>query len=499
MTSAKKRIAIFIVAYNAVKTLSRVLARIPFSVKERVEEIYVFDDSSKDDTYLVGVGYKHVSGTGNLNIYRHPKNLGYGGNQKAGYDYAIEKGHDIVVLLHGDGQYAPEVIEDLIIPLENDEVDAVFGSRMIEKGAARKGGMPFYKLLGNKILTYFENKMLNLHLSEFHSGYRAYSTAAIKKIPYHLNSNDFHFDTEIIIQLHANGFRLKEVSIPTYYGEEICYVNGIKYAYNVFRSVLQYKLHEVGLREYEKYRNPLSKYRVKRSIYDSHQRIASKVRIRGKVLDVGCGDGLTSRFLNPDIHYVVGVDIENHSSSPNIKEFFQKDIETDFALPFGKEFDFAILADVLEHVRNPKLVLEEIKQYLRDQGQLIVSLPNFCHWYVRIKVLFGRFEYQNRGILDHQHLRFFTLETIKRMLGESGYQIKEVEGIPIPFSLILHKNSPGLCNFFYRFNLLAIKLLKRLFAYQFILVAGLKEPLHSGHNVSERSQKIVDSIPKYPG
>src|SRR5690606_9300123 len=147
-------------------------------------------------------------------------------NQIRGYQYAIEKGYDIVALLHGDAQYAPEALPDLLKPLEAGEADAVFGSRMMEKGQALKGGMPLYKYVGNKILTTFENAMLGMSLSEFHSGYRLYSCKALKKVPFHRNTHDFHFDTQIIIQFHAAGLRIVEVPIPTYYGDEICGVNG---------------------------------------------------------------------------------------------------------------------------------------------------------------------------------------------------------------------------------------------------------------------------------
>ena len=142
----------------------------------------VCDDASDDSTYLVGLGYKQLSDDLPLTIIRHPTNLGYGGNQKAGYRLAIQQGLDIVVLLHGDGQYAPESIEEIVAPLERGEYDAVMGTRMMVKGAARKGGMPLYKYVGNRILTKFENRMLGTALTEFHSGYRAYSVKALASI-----------------------------------------------------------------------------------------------------------------------------------------------------------------------------------------------------------------------------------------------------------------------------------------------------------------------------
>ena len=152
MGTGEKKIGILIVAYNAVSTLAAVLDRIPSDFRPRISEVIVSDDHSQDATYLVGLGYQQTSDLP-ITLIRQPRNLGYGGNQKAGYQVAIDHGLDIIVMLHGDGQYAPECLPELVAPLLGDEADAVFGSRIMIKGAARKGGMPMYKYVGNRILT----------------------------------------------------------------------------------------------------------------------------------------------------------------------------------------------------------------------------------------------------------------------------------------------------------------------------------------------------------
>src|SRR5215472_7076402 len=246
-----QRIGVFIVTYNAVTTLAKVLKRIPPVVWKNVAEVVVFDDASQDATYELAVGLKTLTGDEKLQVLQHPRNLGYGGNQKAGYRYFMEKGFDIAVLLHGDGQYAPEVLASLYHPLVAGEADAVFGSRMMKDyGGPRKGGMPLYKYLGNRILTIFENRALGMHLTEFHSGYRAYSMHALKQIDFDRMTDDFHFDTEIIIKLHHQGFRIHEVPIPTYYGDEICYVNGMKYAWDVAKAVRRYNQTRQSVKQY---------------------------------------------------------------------------------------------------------------------------------------------------------------------------------------------------------------------------------------------------------
>ena len=244
MEKPKKRIAIFVIAYEAVNTLDKVIDRIPKEVLDKVEEIFVFDDCSNDNTYYAGLGYKAVKKLDKLSIYRNPKNLGYGGNQKNGYQYAIKKGYDIVVMLHGDAQYAPEELPKLLEPLEKDEADAVFGSRML--GNPLKGGMPVYKYYGNRVLTFLENRLLGMALSEFHSGYRLYSCHALKKIPFERCADNFHFDTEIIILFKDKNLRIAERPIPTFYGDEISRVKVLAYGLNCLKSIVKYKLYTQG-------------------------------------------------------------------------------------------------------------------------------------------------------------------------------------------------------------------------------------------------------------
>ena len=195
------------VAYNAAATLRLTLDRIPPEFRERIAEVIVLDDASHDDTFAHGKAWAERPDTPRTLVVRHTKNLGYGGNQKAAYRLAIDRGLDIVVLLHADGQYAPEMLPQMVAPVVRGECDAVIGSRMMEKGAARRGGMPLYKLVGNQILTRVENAVLGARFTEFHSGYRVYSTSALREIPFEHNTDDFDFDTQIIVQLLHAGKR----------------------------------------------------------------------------------------------------------------------------------------------------------------------------------------------------------------------------------------------------------------------------------------------------
>jgi glycosyltransferase involved in cell wall biosynthesis len=234
------RIGIFIIAYNAVNHLIQTISRIPKEVYDNVEEIFVIDDCSTDNSYYAALGYKAAFGIEKLTVHRNVKNHGYGGNQKIGYQYAIDRGLDIVALVHGDGQYAPEALPSLLEPLIKKEADMVFGSRMSKPAEALKGGMPLYKFVGNRILTRCQNAMTGLKLSEYHSGYRLYSVEALKRVPFEAFTNNWHFDTQIILAMAERGFRIAERPIPTYYGDEICHVNGLPYAFHCLATSYQY-------------------------------------------------------------------------------------------------------------------------------------------------------------------------------------------------------------------------------------------------------------------
>jgi glycosyltransferase involved in cell wall biosynthesis len=235
------KIGILIVAYNAQETLTKVLDRIPSDFVKQIDAILVCDDASTDDTHKVGLSYQSKSQLP-LTIVRHEINLGYGGNQKTGYQWALEKNLDLVVLLHGDGQYAPEYLPQMVEPIVSGRAEVVFGSRMITQGGARQGGMPLYKFVGNKILTTLQNRLAKVSLTEWHSGYRAYSVASLRKINFLKNSDYFDFDSQIILQMIGARQRIVEIEIPTFYGDEISRVNGIKYGIRILIHTLKFRL-----------------------------------------------------------------------------------------------------------------------------------------------------------------------------------------------------------------------------------------------------------------
>ena len=452
---AGKRLLVFIVAYNAEKTITSVLSRIPSELRQAGVEVLAIDDFSQDKTFQAGLQFRQDGLP--VTMLRTPENQGYGGNQKLGYRYAIEQGFDIVALVHGDGQYAPEKLPDLLSPLVSGEADAVFGSRMIRKGDALKGGMPLYKWVGNQVLTRFQNWLLGTSLSEFHSGYRLYSVDALRKIPFERNSNDFHFDTEIIVQLVLRGLRILELPIPTFYGDEICRVNGLKYAGDVVKTMFGCRVHQLGIfydRRFEVGQgNPSSGADRARLEYSSTSSLALELATPGssalvwgtenaRLLAEGlCKKGITMSATDGD----------------------QVPTET-------SHFSQIFLLDVIEHFNEPERFVEELRAATTHaRPEIIVTTANVAFIVTRLMLILGQFNYSRRGILDMTHTRLFTFKSLRALMNQAGYKVMEIRGIPAPFPTALGDHT--FSRLLVLMNQLLIRIAPHLFSYQILLRA----------------------------
>jgi glycosyltransferase involved in cell wall biosynthesis len=440
------RVAVFVVAYNAEKHIEVVLNRIPEFVAKNLTEIYIIDDHSSDQTVQVAKKIPWSSEYAPLRIYKTPYNQGYGGNQKLGYAYALQQKFDVVILLHGDGQYAPESLPEIIAPYR-EGYDAVFGSRFLNKGQARKGKMPLYKFLGNKILTGLQNRLLGTQMSEMHSGYRSYKISALRNIPFRYNSDDFHFDAEIIIQFHESGYRIKEVPIPTYYGDEICHVNGIVYAWNCLRSFIRYRLMKMEIFYDPKFAVPrpnTEQYSSKEAGTSLHAFIRKlSLPKQSAIIDIGGGSGeQIAQFFKKD-HTVTCADRNVGDASEDIEKI-KLDLNGDWGEIGSRKFDVAFALDVLEHLRSPERGTKNIFQLLRSGSRLYASTGNVSYFIVRLMLLFGAFNYGRRGILDLAHTRLLTKKSFKRLLKNEGFQVEKMLGFGPPIkdmkkkSLLLH-------------------------------------------------------------
>jgi glycosyltransferase involved in cell wall biosynthesis len=460
-----KRLLIFIVAYNAETTIEKVLTRIPNSLHSEQVEVLIIDDSSEDETFLNGLRYQRRQSDFRITVLRTPVNQGYGGNQKLGYRYAIDNGFDIVALIHGDGQYAPEELPALLEPLLGNEADAVFGSRMLKKQAALRGGMPAYKWIGNQILTGFQNAILKTRLSEFHSGYRLYATTALAQIPFEKNTNDFHFDTEIIIQLVLKKLRITELPIPTFYGDEICHVNGLRYAWNIVRSTFKARLCGIQLfydRRFDV--EPRPGAHSDKLGFPSSQSFAIKACIPGRyVLQLGIGHGNVAAALENKLCHVTAIDFAPTESS-------QQGTTAAFASKPTVPADISryhqiLLMDLIEHVHDPENFMDELRRKaMGRRPDVIITAANVAFFVTRIMLALGQFNYSRKGILGIGHRRLFTFKSLRNLLEQSGYEVLEERGAPVPFPLALGDNFWS--RLLLKINQFLVLISKRLFAYQ---------------------------------
>lgn len=242
-----KKVVVVLPAYNAALTLEKTYKEIPFEI---VDEVVLVDDMSKDDTVEVAkrIGIKHV--------VRHTKNRGYGGNQKSCYDKALELKGDIVIMLHPDYQYTPLLIQSMAHIIANDLYPVVFGSRILGKGAL-KGGMPLYKYFFNRCLTLTQNILLNQKLSEYHTGFRAFSREVLETVDYEANDDDFVFDNEMISQIFMANFEIAEITCPTKYFDDASSINlsrSITYGLGVLRVSFGHFFYKVGLNKNKIYK-----------------------------------------------------------------------------------------------------------------------------------------------------------------------------------------------------------------------------------------------------
>ncbi|MGH9858325.1 MAG: methyltransferase domain-containing protein, partial [Acidobacteriota bacterium] len=401
-------------------------------------------------------------------------NRGYGGNQKLGYLYCVKNNFDIVVLLHGDGQYPPEYLERILAPFDNENVDAVLASRMLHKKHALEGGMPLYKWIGNQILTAFENRMLGVQLSEFHTGFRAYRISKLRQIPFDYNSDDFHFDTEIIIQAAANNWNIHEVSIPTHYGNEQCHVNGFTYAYNCAKAVVQYQLVRMGLfyqRNFDFELFEADNYQFKRSPNSLHQYILNSLPLSPAMttVELGANRGQLSNEVAQKVKHHIAVDQINPKRA-GASETATVDLNTEFAQHFqDKKFDCCIALDVIEHLNEPEAFLKQVFEILRVHGTLAISTANICYLPVRLSLLLGQFNYGKRGILDRTHKRLFSVSSFRRLVAQYGFKVTEIRGFSPP--LVDMISGGRMMRFIEAIHSWLSRQFPNLFAYNFLVIA----------------------------
>ena len=421
------------------------MARIPSTLLDEYDvEVLVIDDSSHDATFERSETLRRAETLPfPLHVLFNPENQGYGGNQKIGFHFAIREGFDYVALLHGDGQYAPECLPELVRPLRDGAADAVFGSRMLDEGGARAAGCRSTSSSGTR-----SSAGSRTRCSRRTSASSTRATACTRRrrfgdIPFELNTNDFHFDTEIIIQLVYAGERIREIPIPTYYGDEICHVNGLKYAGDVARATLKARMQDLGLLYERKFDVRAAEPRQRPVSSEARLREPAHVGARtcrpgSRVLDLGCAGGWVGAELrragatsseSTSSRSRTGSSSTASSSRPERRTACDRLRRVRLRLAARRDRASSESGAVPRRAVRGALA-EPWRQGHHQHGQHrirddAVAAP-------------GRpVQLRKRGILDLTHTRLFTFSTLRRLLEGAGFQVLELRGVPAPFPLAL--------------------------------------------------------------
>jgi glycosyltransferase involved in cell wall biosynthesis len=496
------RVLVFIVLYESERQIEQTLDRVPQALIDSNDvDFLVIDDASPDASAERALDWARRRGVHRLTLLRNPVNQGYGGNQKLGYRLAIDDGYDFVILLHGDGQYAPELLPEFIRLFRDTAADVVLGTRMGSIASARAGGMPWYKVFGNRILTGIQNILTGRHLVEYHTGYRGYSTSFLRSIPFEQDSNDFHFDTEILLQAFHVDAKIEQFAIPTHYGDEICHVNGLRYAWDVLQSTLRFRLHHMGMWCSLAYRNLSAAEPRRKTQYGYASQVAAVNAVRRlgatTALDLGCGAGCVARELQRGGMQVTGVDAREPPPGM-MTRFVRAELESG-KLPVDTfDFDAVLMVDVIERLAEPEHFLlglrhsSEARPNVRASPAFVITTPNVAFIVMRLNLLAGRFTYAERGILDLKHKRLFTRSTLRDAIMETGYVIERCDPIGVPFEAVIG-GSVG--RWLGAGSQLLARLWPTMFAFQFLVVArprpGVRQVLMQSQTVQRGAVAVA--------
>ena len=489
----KKKLLIFIPAYNVENLILNVLNDIPIKKLDSYEaEILLVNDCSNDGTLKKVLQFKKKEKKIKVFVLTNKTNLGYGAVQKLAYFYAIKNNFDFVVMLHGDGQYDPKVLLNLIKPIEKKEADAVFGGRMHSYLKAFKGKMPFHRLLGNIFVTKIQNFLLNTNINEYHTGYRAYSVNVLKLLPFHLNSNYYHFDTEIIIQLLFSKLVIKEIPIETIYGIEKSYLNVIRYGFNVLNTTFIAKLQKLGIfyeRKFDIERHQKGKveYSNKKNFTSSHSKTIKLIEPNSKILDLSLSHKFFKKELKEKKCKVYPIDIHSILNELTYQNLINSDLEK-YNLPINEEvFDTVIILNELQRFNEPEAFIEVLSKWLEKspKAEIIVSTTNISFFTIRLMLLLGFYNHGIKGVLDLSHKRNYTFSSLKKLFEQSGsFKIKKLIGIPAPFPLAIKNKIVSKSLLF--INNLLIKIFRGFFSYEILAIIEPKKTIENLFNSAEK-------------
>jgi glycosyltransferase involved in cell wall biosynthesis len=455
-------------AYNAERHIASTLSRVPAAIWQRIEAAVVIDDCSTDET--VHKALDLANDYPKLRVIRHRTNRRYGGILKHGFQYAIDHGFDALLIVQADGRCSPESLPRLLEALEKGPAHVAqvvpVTPRPYEGPANR---------FSNRLL----RRLSGLRLSDFQSGLRAYRVDFLRSVPFWNNTDDRHFDTEILLQSQILQATVLKVAGQNSARNDLSRGASLLHAIRSVLTTLRYALHRAGLfysRNYDlnatgsrygsKFADPFSSHSL---LYG----YLNDLSCSGKtVLELGVGDSALTRRLHADGAIVDCVEMDPEAAgtaAPYARHVWNEDLAVTRLKQARDSYDIVIAADILEHLLYPEEILTQLKACVGKGGVLLVSLPNVANLYVRINLLLGRFPYHSKGLLDRTHLHFFTRKSAERLVARAGWDIVGRDYTSIPVAVVF----PFLLKSGFRSVLYVLRFMTRMFkgllGYQFLL------------------------------
>jgi 2-polyprenyl-3-methyl-5-hydroxy-6-metoxy-1,4-benzoquinol methylase len=466
------RVALFLFAGGSVESLRKTLDRIPEALESCIEEIVVMPDAGSEQALAAAATELSRGRPFQLQVHRRPGDHGYGGDRKAAFEHALLRGFDHVVVMRGDGRHPPEALPALLHAAVVEGEPLVHASRLLHPRLAHRAGMPWLHVLGHLAASGLQNRILGIRLRDHDSGYRIYSTRPLRAIPFQLDPSDRSFDVELTIQHRALGLAGREVPVLPSWTED----DAAAHALRACATALGYRLHQLHvIRRGRYFVDRGIHYTLKESPTGSHMQIVDTIAPGRRVLDLGCSQGLLARPLGRKDVRVTGVDggPPEHLAE-ELDEYFQRDLEAPLELPTGRVFDYVVIADVIEHLRNRAQLLRGARRLLKPDGRLVISTPNIALWFYRLSLLVGRFEYGPRGVLDRTHVHLYTRDSFRREVEGAGFHVLRERVTALPFEVVFESTGRSrlmraLAGFYHGLA----RLWPELFAYQIILEAEI--------------------------
>lgn len=464
------RVGVFCVARGDLASAGAVLRAVPAELRDLLATACVLADAA-----LLDAARGELAGLAVLALADRP---GYGALQKAAVAHALRTGLDVLVVLPSGAPRAADALAALLAPLADDGVAAVVGSRLLP--GAPRAAMPLLRRMGNRIVSGVQARLLGSAITDFHSGCRAYRTAALARLPIRHNGEGPEFDTEVLIQLQWRGERVVEVPIPAHSGGRLRGFAAVRAAVQAIGSVLRARANRVYLVHHPKFDLDTSdEYVFKEAPTSVHQAVLRRGFEPGSaVLELGAGHGRVASALHRAGLRVVAVDHRRPAARFDFP-YLEHDLDRGFAAParevLGGAADYVIALDVIEHLLHPEEGLAEVRRALGPGGRLLASTGNVAFWPVRLMLLLGQFNYGRKGILDRTHTRLFTVRSFCRTIEGEGFRVRSVRGFGPPIEDMVGRSAP--LRALDRAAAVLARIWPGLFAYQILVEADVGPPV----------------------